>query len=327
VVQSLPLVFSLVVAALVGGPLVRSLGAHGLVRENYRGAALPFPIGIVLPVAALVALIPLALLQELAEVDVFRASAYPAVTYVVGVALLGLLDDFVGSGVFVAGGAREAGARHEVAPEPAGARDARSRGERHAAGAAHAHHARASRQAPPRGWRGHARAILSGGFSTGAAKAAGSLGLALFALSGQGRSASEYLLAAGVLVLATNLFNLLDLRPGRSAKALLLLGAALTIGSLDADGLWTVGLMLGPVLVLLPLDLRERGMLGDTGSNAIGAVAGIWLIATLDTTGQAIALAAMALITAYGEFRSISRLIDRTPGLRHLDSLGRTTHA
>jgi UDP-GlcNAc:undecaprenyl-phosphate GlcNAc-1-phosphate transferase len=309
VVQSLPLFVSLIVAALVGGPLVRSLSAHGLVRENYRGAALPFPIGVVLPVAALVALIPLALLQELADVDVFRSAAYPAVTYVVGVALLGLLDDFVGSGLFGSAqtadrGPRGGGAIH--AGEPRGS---------------------ASSASPPRGWRGHARAILSGGFSTGAAKAAGSLGLALFALSGEGRSATEYLLAAGVLVLATNLFNLLDLRPGRSAKALLLLGAALTVGSLDTDGLWTVGLLLGPVLVLLPLDLRERGMLGDTGSNAIGAVAGIWLIATLDTTGQAIALAAMALVTAYGEFRSISRLIDRTPGLRHLDSLGRTTHA
>jgi UDP-GlcNAc:undecaprenyl-phosphate GlcNAc-1-phosphate transferase len=290
-VQSLPLVVSLIVAALVGGPLVRSLRDGGFVRENYRGVELPFPIGVVIPVAALVALIPLALLQELGDVDVFRASAYPAVTYVVGVSLLGLLDDFVGSGVF---GSQVAGRRS---------------------------------QEQPRGWRGHFRAIFSGGFSTGAAKAAGSLGLALFALSGQGRSTTEYLLGVGVLVLATNLFNLLDLRPGRSAKALVLLGAALTIGSLEVDGLWTVGLFLGPIIVLLPLDLRERGMLGDTGSNAIGAVAGIWLIATLDTTGQAIALVVMALLTLYGEFRSISAFIERTPGLRHLDSLGRTTHA
>lgn len=290
--QSLPLVVSLIVAALVGGPLVRSLRDGGFVRENYRGAALPFPIGAVIPVAALVALIPLALLQELGDLHVFRADTYSAVAYVTGVALLGLLDDFVGSGLFGAQGAR--------------------RGARDAAGA------------PPRGWRGHSRAILSGGFSTGATKAAGSLGLALFALSGQGRSAGEYLLGAGVLVLATNLFNLLDLRPGRSAKALLLLGAALTLGSLEVNGLWTVGLFLGPVLVLLPLDLRERGMLGDTGSNAIGALAGVWLIATLDTTGQAIALAVMGLLTAYGEFRSISEFIERTPGLRHLDSLGRT---
>ena len=130
-----------------------------------------------------------------------------------------------------------------------------------------------------------------------------------------------------MLVLATNLFNLLDLRPGRSAKALVLLGAALTIGSLEVDGLWTVGLFLGPILVLLPLDLRERGMLGDTGSNAIGAVAGLWLIATLGTTGLAVALAVMAVVTVYGEFRSISALIERTPGLRQLDSLGRIQHA
>jgi UDP-GlcNAc:undecaprenyl-phosphate/decaprenyl-phosphate GlcNAc-1-phosphate transferase len=40
-----------------------------------------------------------------------------------------------------------------------------------------------------------------------------------------------------------------------------------------------------------------------------------------------VALALLALATAYGEFRSISALIDRTPGLRELDSLGRPSHA
>lgn len=290
--QSLPLIVSLIVAAIVVPPLARALRDQGFARENYRGEVLAFPIGAAIPVAAALALIPLSLLQELADVHVFRADAYPAVTYVIGVALLGLLDDFVGSGLFSA-----------------------ARLERPALGA------------PPRGWRGHAAEILGGGFSTGAVKAAGSLGLALFALSGQGRSTAEYLLGAGVLVLATNLFNLLDLRPGRSAKVLILLGAALSLGALDVRGLWTVGLFVGPVLILLPFDLRERGMLGDTGSNAIGAVAGLWLVATLSTTGQAIALAVMAVVTVYGEFRSISALIERTPGLRQLDSLGRIQHA
>jgi UDP-N-acetylmuramyl pentapeptide phosphotransferase/UDP-N-acetylglucosamine-1-phosphate transferase len=68
-------------------------------------------------------------------------------------------------------------------------------------------------------------------------------------------------------------------------------------------------------------------MLGDTGSNAIGAVAGLWLVLTLSTTAQAIALAVVLLITVYGEFRSISAFIERTPGLRLLDSLGRISHA
>ncbi|MEA2307807.1 MAG: hypothetical protein QOG41_1961 [Thermoleophilaceae bacterium] len=279
--QWLTLATSLLIAAVVAPPLVRSLRQHGFTRENYRGAAVAFPAGIAIPVVAFVSLIPLSLLDELTgdDVDVFPIGSRAALTYVVGIGLLGLLDDLVGSDI------------------------------------------------PARGWRGHARAAAGGGLTTGGIKAAGALGLALFVLYGGGRSAGEYLLGAAVLVLATNLFNLLDLRPGRSAKALVLLGACLTIGSQNVDALWTVGLFLGPILMLLPLDLREVGMLGDTGSNAIGAVAGLWLVLTLDTTGQAIALAVMAVVTVYGEFRSIAALIDRTPGLRHLDSLGRTTHA
>ena len=41
----------------------------------------------------------------------------------------------------------------------------------------------------------------------------------------------------------------------------------------------------------------------------------------------AIALAVMLGITVYGEFRSISKLIERVPLLRQLDSAGRPTHA
>ncbi|TMK66104.1 MAG: hypothetical protein E6G53_04980 [Actinobacteria bacterium] len=277
--QWLTLAVSLLTAAVVAPPLVRSLRENGFARENFRGATVAFPAGIAIPVAALLALIPLALLAELAKVDVFEPGVRGAFLYVVGVALLGLLDDLVGS------------------------------------------------QAPARGWRGHARAARSGILSTGAIKAAGTLGLAVFVLWGSGLSAAEYLLEVGVLVVATNLFNLLDLRPGRSAKALVLLGAALLVGSADVHPMWTVALFLGPILILLPLDLREVGMLGDTGSNVIGAVAGLWLVLTLSVTAQAIALGVMAAITVYGEFRSIAEVIDRTPGLRHLDSLGRITHA
>lgn len=270
----LPLLVSLVAAAAVAPAAVAALGASGRVRENYRGAVVAFPAGLAIPAAALVALAPLALLRELAGAEVFRPGAAEAVVYVLGVALLGLIDD-------VLGGEAE------------------------------------------RGWRGHGRAVVRGRLSSGVLKAAGALGLALYVLSGQGLGTAEYLLAVALLVLATNLFNLLDLRPGRSIKALVLLGAGLTVGSFDLEPLWAVGLFVGPILVLLPIDLRERGMLGDTGSNAIGAVAGVWLVLTLSTLGQALALAVIAALTVYGEFRSISAFIERTPGLRHLDSLGR----
>ena len=175
----------------------------------------------------------------------------------------------------------------------------------------------------PRGWRGHGAAALRGSISTGALKAAGALGLALYALSGLGYSDGEYLLATGVLVLFTNLFNLLDLRPGRSVKAFALIGAGLTLGAWDVDPLWALGLFTGAVLVVGLYDLRERAMLGDTGSNLIGALAGLWVVLALGTTGQAIALAVALAITIYGEFRSISAFVERAPLLRQLDSFGR----
>jgi UDP-N-acetylmuramyl pentapeptide phosphotransferase/UDP-N-acetylglucosamine-1-phosphate transferase len=263
------------VAAAMVPAAVNGLQSQGFVRQNYRGAQLAFPAGVALIAASLVALVPLALIDELDDGKVFNADAAMALTYVIGVALLGLLDDLIGT-------------------DPTA-----------------------------RGWRGHARTTLAGGFSTGALKAVGSLGLALFVLRGRGLDTGEYLLAAALVVLATNLFNLLDLRPGRSMKALILLGAGVSIGSRDLHPLWTLGLFIGPVLVLLPLDLREKAMLGDTGSNAIGAMAGLWLVLALSTLAQGIALGLIAIATVYGEFRSLSELIERTPLLRHLDSIGR----
>jgi UDP-GlcNAc:undecaprenyl-phosphate/decaprenyl-phosphate GlcNAc-1-phosphate transferase len=126
-----------------------------------------------------------------------------------------------------------------------------------------------------------------------------------------------------VLVLATNAFNLLDLRPGRASKAFVLLGAGLAIGSGEVRPLWALGLFAAPALVAGAYDLRERVMLGDTGANLLGALAGLWLVLTLSGAGQLVALALLVVITIYGEFRSISGLIERTPGLRQLDSLGR----
>ena len=177
--------------------------------------------------------------------------------------------------------------------------------------------------APARGLRGHARALLGGGFSTGVLKAVGTLALALAVLPGRSDGNAELALSVGVLVLATNAFNLLDLRPGRAAKAFLLLGIVLLVVTRDAEPLRELGVLIGPLMVLGFHDLRERAMLGDTGSNLLGALAGFWMVTTLDVGGELAALAALIALTAYGELRSISRAIERLAPLRALDSLGR----
>jgi len=284
----LPLVVSLGLGALLAPTLLAGLERAGVVRENYRGLVLPAAAGILIAVVAALSVGPLAALDELAGSDTLAPEAGAALVFVVGVAMLGLVDDLLG-------GRRPAGA--------------------------------AAAPGAPRGLRGHARAATRGDFSTGLVKALGALGLALYVLSGDGRSAAEYLVGVGVLVLSTNLFNLLDLRPGRAGKAFVLLGVVLTLGSWDTYALEALGLFIGSALVLLPYDLRERAMLGDAGSNVLGAVAGLWLVLALGPTGEAIALGVLAVLTLYGEFRSISALVDRNPLMRRLDSLGRRSEA
>ncbi len=176
-----------------------------------------------------------------------------------------------------------------------------------------------------RGWRGHGSALMRGDLSTGALKAVGTLALALLVASDLPGDKGEFLLAAGVIVLATNVFNLLDLRPGRSIKGFILLGIGLSLTTTLTEPIATLGIFAAPVLVAGFFDLRERGMLGDTGSNVVGAMAGLWMVLALDTNGQVIALVLLLAINVIGEFTSISAFIEKAPGLRHLDSVGRAS--
>jgi UDP-N-acetylmuramyl pentapeptide phosphotransferase/UDP-N-acetylglucosamine-1-phosphate transferase len=177
--------------------------------------------------------------------------------------------------------------------------------------------------APARGLRGHARALLGGGFSTGVLKAGGTVALAIAVLSDRTAGAAELALSVSVVVLCTNAFNLLDLRPGRAAKAFVLVGVMLLLYSRDLAPLRELGVFIGPLLVLGAHDLRERAMLGDTGANLLGALAGLWLVTVLGGFGELAVLVALVALTAYGELRSISQTIERIAPLRALDRLGR----
>jgi hypothetical protein len=256
----------------------RGLSDAGLVRENYRGALLAFPLGAVLATAALVTLAPLAFLNDRADLDLLEPDLRRWLPYLLGIAFLGFLDDSLGQGTAAA---------------------------------------------TPRGWRGHWTALRQGRLSTGAIKAVGALALAAYVVSGRGLESWRYLADVALLILATNLFNLFDLRPGRAEKALVLLGAGLCLGAWTLAPIELLGIFLGPVLVGAWLTLGERAMLGDTGSNLIGAVAGVWLLTVLGADARLVALAVVAAITVYGEMRSISATIDSVPPLRWLDSLGR----
>jgi hypothetical protein len=151
---------------------------------------------------------------------------------------------------------------------------------------------------PERGFRRH----LSSGRTTGVLKL---IGIPLVGLFGTRRVSGALLVG-----LSANFLNQLDTRPGRALKAYL-------VGAL------ALGAPVSSAVLLLPYDLREKVMLGDSGSNALGAMLGLSSVSRLTGRSRWLAIGALAGLTLLGERRSLGKLIEGTPGLCTFDRLGR----
>src|ERR1700730_3918587 len=102
--HALPLAFATVAAALLAPAMLRALSEAGHTKLNYRARALPFPFGVLVLVGALLALIPLMLIQRLGSTSVFEPQTLTIAVYALGVFALGLIDDTLAREV-VEGGA------------------------------------------------------------------------------------------------------------------------------------------------------------------------------------------------------------------------------
>ena len=173
-----------------------------------------------------------------------------------------------------------------------------------------------------RGFKGHLRAAASLRLTGGVVKlASGSAaGLAAGLLVGDGAEIVEIAL---LVALTANLVNLMDRAPGRAGKVSLAVAAPLVV---VGDPGWVVAAagLLGALAGCLSLDLSERAMLGDAGANPLGAVLGLGLGVTLETTGRLAAIALLVVLNAASERWSFSRAIERVGWLRALDDIGRT---
>lgn len=169
-----------------------------------------------------------------------------------------------------------------------------------------------------KGLSGHWRALRSGRVSAGALKVVG-LGVvgAAASLADGRRTRFDVVLDAACIAGTANLVNLLDLRPGRALKAG---GLAAAVGS--ALGAPTAGLA-GACVAMLPLDVRERSMLGDAGANAVGASLGASLVRRAPRLLRCGWLGLLTGATVASERVSFSAVIDSKTWLRRLDQLGR----
>jgi UDP-N-acetylmuramyl pentapeptide phosphotransferase/UDP-N-acetylglucosamine-1-phosphate transferase len=180
--------------------------------------------------------------------------------------------------------------------------------------------------ASSRGFKGHLGALARGEVTSGAVKilGIGATGLAAAAVAGsdapsRGGRALDALVNGAIIAGSANLMNLFDLRPGRAIKVGLIAGVPLALTPSTSA---VVAAPLGAAAALLPEDLAERAMLGDTGSNALGALLG--LAATRLGRGPRLAvLAGLAGLNAASEFVSFTKVIRETPALNWVDMLGR----
>lgn len=188
------------------------------------------------------------------------------------------------------------------------------------------------------GLKGHLSAARKGVLTTGLVKLVGIgalavlAGLALVVLTeahGVVSVAFTWVTASVVVAGSANLVNLADLRPLRGLKAYALCTTtACAVGAASISWTFSVSLaafLAGPLAAVWPLDAAERGMLGDAGANAAGAVAGFWMVLVLARWPVGLALAAALIVglNLVSERVSFSEVIEGNRALKWLDMLGR----
>jgi len=170
-----------------------------------------------------------------------------------------------------------------------------------------------------KGFAGHLGALVRGQVTTGLVKLVGGVMLGVVVAPGTGWDAVR----SGVLIAAcANVGNLFDRAPGRTIKVCLLGGLVVAAIGGPAWALTGPMLVLGAGLGMLVADLREQCMLGDTGSNVLGAAVGVGLAISLGAPGEWVALAVAVALNVASEFVSFTKVIDAVAPLRFVDRLG-----
>ena len=186
------------------------------------------------------------------------------------------------------------------------------------------------------GFGGHLRSIVAGSVSTGGIKLIGG-GLLALVLGGPAghlggatpgpAGVARLLVDGAVIALSANLANLFDRAPGRVIKMSMLMFAVLAIPVAlrrSTAGLGAVAVVIGAATGVLPSDLRETSMLGDTGANAVGASLGLGVVLMCAPWVRFVVLLGLLAMNLVSERVSFSAIIDAVAPLRALDRFGGT---
>jgi hypothetical protein len=167
------------------------------------------------------------------------------------------------------------------------------------------------------------RALFTGEVTSGIAKVVVITAAAAVVVWAMGERGMRFGLGVPIVAASANLWNLLDVMPGRALKYFIPATLALAIADGHAPFATIAAAGLGGAAVALFFDLGERAMLGDAGSNVLGFIVGIGLVKVLPVPGLVAVLVALVALHVAAETVTLSRLIQSTPPLRWFDRLGR----
>ncbi len=174
-----------------------------------------------------------------------------------------------------------------------------------------------------KGFKGHLGALKEGKFTSGVIK---------ILVIGGGSFTSSIIIAPQKKILpvfldtviiagSANLINLLDLRPGRALKVIVVAGSPHLLRGGVASGV-ALSLVIS-ALTALPDDLAGKTMLGDLGANALGGVLGVLQASIPGSRIRLITALGITGLTAVSEKVSFSQVIENNDFLRKIDQLGR----
>ena len=181
------------------------------------------------------------------------------------------------------------------------------------------------------GFVGHLKALLrERKVTSGLFKLFGGLTISAIALVVADATTTWVELIRAVLLVAcsANLLNLFDRAPGRATKVgivwwVVLVGSVALWASPSAlvSTAWASAIV-GATVGLLPSELLERHMQGDSGVNALGAIIGFTTVLVASDQIEWLLLVALLGLNLWSERVSFSSLIARNQVLRRLDNMG-----
>lgn len=172
-----------------------------------------------------------------------------------------------------------------------------------------------------KGFKGHIKELLHYHMTTGGLKAIIGFFTALFVSAIFSNTYLDMFTNAFLIALFTNMLNLMDLRPGRALK---IFSVFLVIFIIFArENIWILLPIIGFVITYFPRDIKAYSMLGDTGSNLLGALVGTYSVFSFDFNIKLVVLLILILFHIIAEKYSITKFIENNSVLKFFDELGR----